>query len=115
MSTNLLYDIIYRQRLVIHLHGSLDNAFCQADINSAVIHNAISQQTIDGTLQITHTAITGLSNETNNLLGDFQAITTYLIAQDIHTELLVRFFQFTYQTTRETRQKAIWHIFQIYW
>lgn len=50
MMANRFNNIIDGERLIIHLHRTLDDAFGKTDINAAVINNAVSQKTIDGSL-----------------------------------------------------------------
>ena len=79
-----------------------------------VVHDAISQQTIDSTLQITHTAIAGLSNKGHNIIRNLQTIATNLVADNIFTQLHIWLFKLTYQATGETGNQAVWHILQLH-
>ena len=114
MMANRFNNIIDGERLIIQLHGTLDDALGKTDINAAVINNAVSQKTIDGSLQIAHTSVTGLGNERDNIYRNLQTVTTNLIAQDIHTQLDIRLLQLADQAARETGEQTVWHILQLY-
>ena len=46
MMANRFNNIIDGERLIIHLHRTLDDAFGKTDINAAVINNAVSQDSL---------------------------------------------------------------------
>lgn len=48
MMANRFNDIIDGERLIIHLHRTLDDALRRTDINAAVINDAVSRKTVDG-------------------------------------------------------------------
>ena len=111
-----LNNLIQGQDLctLLHLHGALHYTLSQADINITVIYNTICQQTIEGTLQVTYTAVAGLGDIRNHILRNLQAVLTNLDAHDIFAKLHIRLLQLGYQTAGETGNQTVWHILQLY-
>ena len=116
MIADRLHDFIKGEHLValLNLDGTLDDTLSQSDIDAAVIYDTVSQQTIDGTLEITHTAVAGLCDEGNHILRNLQSILAHLVAHDIDAEFHIRLLQLRHQSTRETGDESVWHILEFY-
>ena len=74
MSAHLFQNIIYSQRLIVNLDGTLYDTLSQMYINIGIIHHAISQQLVDNTFQIAHTSISAFSDKLDDILRYLQTI-----------------------------------------
>ena len=115
MTANLIKDIIDGERMVINLNGTLDDALGQLHINVGVIHDRISHQRVDHTLQIAHATISSLSDILDHIYRYLQTIALALGVQDIHAQLHVGLLELGYQSAGKTGEQAVLHTSQIHW
>ena len=109
-----LQDVVNRQRLVVHLHGTLHHALSQHHVNLAVVHHAKCHQRVHGTLQVAHAAVRRVGDEFHHVLRNLQAVASDLAVQDVHAQLAVGLLQLCYQSARETRQQTVGHTLQVH-
>ena len=99
MIANLLENIVDRKRMVIHLHGTLDDALGQLHIDIRVIDNRISHQGVDHTLKIAHTAVSSVSNKLDDICRYLQTVATALGIEDIDAQLSIGLLKLSNQST----------------
>ena len=110
---NLLKDIVDGERMVVDLHGTLDNALSQIHVNIRIVDNRIGHQRVHHTFQVAYAAIDGLSNILNDIGRNLQTIATTLGIQDIDAELYRRLLQLSDETTGEACQHTLVQPLQI--
>ena len=99
MIANLLENIVDRKRVVIHLHGTLDDALGQLHIDIRVIDNRISHQGVDHTLKIAHTAVSSVSNKLDDICRYLQTVATAFGIEDIDAQLSIGLLKLSNQST----------------
>ena len=114
MATYLLENLVDGERMVVHLDSALDDALGQTHIDIRIIDNGISHQRIDHALQVTHTAISRLSNILDDVGRNLQTVSTALGIENIFTKLHVRLLQFGNQSTGEAGKQTILHALKVH-
>ena len=90
MLANALDNLVDSERLLVHLHRTLDDALRKLHVYLAVVYNAISHERVDNALQFTNRSVSCRSDELYNVLRYVQPVVLYLSTQDICTKLHVR-------------------------
>ncbi len=114
MVAHRIENIVDGQRMVVNLHGTLDDALGQPHIDIAVVDHRIGHQRVHHTLQVAHTAIGGLCDKPNHIRGNLQAITLDLALKDINAQLHIGLLQLGNQTARKAGEQAVGHSLQVY-
>ena len=96
---NLLENIVDRKRMIINLHGTLDDALGQLHIDIRVIDNRISHQGVDHTLKIAHTAVSSVSNKLDDICRYLQTVATAFGIEDIDAQLSIGLLKLSNQST----------------
>ena len=99
---HLIKNIINCKGLVIYLHCPLYDPLSKTHVDIAVVDNTLREKRIDDALQITYAAISGLSDELDDIIGDVKSVALNLTMKDINAQLDVRFLQRCNKSTRET-------------
>ena len=87
---HLLENIVDGERMIVHLHRTLDNPFGKVHIHITVIHHRISQERIDDTLKVAHTATCRLGDIADDILRNLQSVATALVLENIHAQFHIR-------------------------
>ena len=111
---NLLKYIVDGERMVIHLDCTLDYTLSQLHIEIRIVHDRVSHQRVDYALQVSHATIGGLGDKLDYIAGDAEPVAATLGIEDVDTQLYVGFFQFGYQSARETCEQAVLNTLQVY-
>ncbi len=114
MMANRFNDIIDGERLIIHLHRTLDDALRQTDINAAVINDAVSQKTIDGSCKSRTLPLQVWAMKEMTSTGIFKPSRRILLLRISTHNWIFRLLQLADQSARETGEQTVWHILQLY-
>ena len=110
---NSAHNLVDGEGLVVHLHGSLNDALGKAHVDAGVVDNGIGQKGIDDSLEVAHAAIGGLSNILHHLGRYLQSITLNLAVQDVHAQLGVGLFHLGNQSARESGDETLGHSLEV--
>ena len=111
---DFLQDVVDGQRLVIDLHGTLDDALCQSHVDIGVIDDAIGQQGVDDALEVAHGAVGSLGDELDDVSGNLQTVAQALGIEDVDAQLGVGLLQLGNESAGETGQHAVLQPLQIH-
>ena len=110
---HLIQYIVYRQRMVVYLYGTLDNALGQTHVYIAVVDYGIGHQRVDDSFKITYTAVGRLCNKPDDIYRNLKSVTAALRAQDVHAELCIRLLELGCKPAFESCQQAVFHALQL--
>ena len=113
MTAHLVENVVDGERMVVHLHCTLDDSLCQVHVDITIIYHGICQERINHSLKVAHTAACRLGDISDYILGNLQSVATALVLEDIHAQLHIGLLHLGNQSARESREQTIFHSLKI--
>ena len=107
-------DFIDSHCLAFAVHYLADDTLRQFQVYFFIVYGGMRHNGNDDALQVTYTVAHVLCNIVNHFLGELQAVTVYLVAQNVLAEFYGRFLQLSHHSPFKTCNQTLFHALQQY-